>query len=37
MVSLDDLLAEEERDSGFRGERDDDGWAYGIDPDDTLN
>lgn len=37
MVSLDDLLAEEERDSGGRGEHDDDGWAYGIDPDDTLN
>ncbi len=37
MVSLDDLLAEEERESGPSGGNDEDEWAFGIDPDDPLN
>ncbi len=37
MVSLDDLLAEEERECGPAGGRDEDDWAFGIDPDDPLN
>ncbi len=37
MVSLDDLLAEEEQQSGLHEGRDEDRWSFGIDPEDTVN
>ncbi len=37
MVSLDDLLAEEEHEAGPGNGRDEEEWAFGIDPDDPLN
>ncbi len=37
MVSLDDLLAEEEQGSGYKTNRPEDDWSYGIDSDDPQN
>ncbi len=37
MVSLDDLLAEEENGSRQHNGRDEDDWTFGIDPEDPLN